>query len=215
MGMHVIDRATWVRRPHFELFESYQYPWLDICSSVDATVPWTICSRPGGPSFFALTLFLALDAANSVEELRTRMRGDEIVVHDQVNAGATVMRDDGTFGFGFFPRTGDFAAFAEAAAAEIERVRNLSGELVDREIDDVLHFSIVPWISFTGVGHPRTRDAKESIPKIALGRCAQEGSRWKMPVAVSAHHGLVDALHISRFLDRFSEGLESVERMNL
>ncbi len=201
MSTQMIDQQRWVRRPHFELFESYQHPWLDISTTIDATVPWTICSTPGGPSFFAASVFLALAAANDIEELRMRTSNGEVLVHDRIHAGVTVLRDDETFGFGFIDHDDDFTRFAAAAAAEVQRVRGQSRVLCDRQEEDLIHFSILPWIPFTSVGHPRQRGPGESIPKIVLGRCTQDGSRWMLPVAVSAHHGLVDALHVARFLD--------------
>jgi chloramphenicol O-acetyltransferase type A len=189
------------------------YPWLDISTAVDATVPWTVCQPADGPSFFAASVFLALRAVNAVLEFRQRIQGDEVVVYDVVNAGITVLRDDGTFGFGFVDSSDDFSSFASAAAAEVERVRSESQRLVDRPVDDLIHFSILPWFSFTAIGHPRQRGRADSIPKIVLGRCTRQGSTWQLPVAVSLHHGLVDALHVARFLDDFQGFCDDAERL--
>ena len=213
MGIRKIDKANWARRPHFEYFESLDHPWLDLAMDVDATVPWTVCHRENGPSFFAASVFLALRAVNAVEEFRQRIRGDEVIVHECVHAGITVLRDDETFGFGYIDSSDDFSSFAAAAAAEVERVRPETGQLVDRPDDDVIHFSIVPWFSFTAIGHPRQRGLHDSIPKIAIGRCRSQGSTWQLPVAISAHHGLVDALHVARFLDHLAGDFEDAERL--
>ena len=213
MGVRKIDKAGWVRRPHFEYFDSLDHPWLDIGTSVDATEPWTIFQREDGPSFFAASVFLALRAVNAVEEFRQRIRGDEVVVHESVNAGITVLRDDETFGFGYVDSSDDFPTFAAAAAAEVERLKRESGQLVDRPEDDLIHFSIVPWFSFNAIGHPRQRGKHDSIPKIALGRCTPQGSSWQLPVAISAHHGLVDALHVARFLDHLNSSCNDAGRL--
>ena len=213
MGLRKINKTGWVRRPHFEYFDSLDHPWLDIATEVDVTVPWNVCQRENGPSFFAASVFLAIRAVNSVEEFCLRIQGDEVVVHESVNAGITVLRDDETFGFGFVDYSDDFSTFAAAAAAEVERLRGESGQLVDRPEDNLIHFSIVPWFSFTAIGHPRQRGRHDSIPKIALGRCTPRGSSWQLPVAISAHHGLVDALHIARFLDHLTSGCNDAERL--
>jgi chloramphenicol O-acetyltransferase type A len=148
---------------------------------------------------------------NAVEEFRHRIRGDEVIVHECVHAGITVLRDDETFGFGYVDSSDDFSSFAAAAAREVERVRPETGQLEDRPDDDVIHFSIVPWFSFTAIGHPRQRGLHDSIPKIAIGRCRRQGSTWQLPVAISAHHGLVDALHVARFLDGPTSSREDAE----
>jgi chloramphenicol O-acetyltransferase type A len=213
MKYRKIDLETWPRRSHFDFFNAMNHPWFDMCNTVDVTLPWTLCHAQGGPSFFAATLFLALGAANSVEEMRTRIRGEEVVIHDRLNAGSTMMRDDETFGFGFVDANDDFSAFAAATAAETARIHLESGILVDREIDDVVHFSVLPWISFTSIGHPRHLGWTDSIPKIVIGRCKEYESKWLMPVALSVHHSLVDGLHASRFYANFQERCDQAEAL--
>lgn len=213
MAYQRVNLDTWPRRPHFDLFDTMDHPWLDICSSVDATSAWTVCNADGGPSFSAASLFLAIGAVNSVEQLRMRIRSNEVIVHDHVHVGSTILRNDETFGFGFFPANENFHVFAAAASVEIDRVRIQEAELVDRETDDIIHFSVVPWLSFTHIGHPRHRNASYSIPKIVIGKCRLEGSRWLLPVALSAHHGLVDGLHAARFFDTLQQRCDSAETL--
>lgn len=211
MAYQRVDLDTWSRRPHFDLFEVMDHPWLDICSSVDATLPWTMCNGPDGPSFSAASLFLTIGAVNGVEELRMRIRRGEIIVHDRVHVGSTILRNDETFGFGFIPASEDFQRFAAAHSAEIDRVRRQTAELIDRDLDDIVHFSVVPWLNFTQIGHPRHRNSSYSIPKIVIGRCHQVGSRWRLPIALSAHHGLVDGLHVARFLDVLQQRCDTAD----
>ncbi|RLE27145.1 MAG: hypothetical protein DRJ65_03675 [Acidobacteria bacterium] len=213
MAFQRINLDTWPRRPHFDLFDKMAHPWLDICCSVDATTAWSICNADGGPSFSVASLFLAIGAVNSVEELRMRIRGPEVIVHDHVHVGSTILRDDETFGFGFITASEDFQIFAAANAAEFDRVRVQRDELVDRDIDDVIHFSVVPWLNFTGIGHPRDRNSFYSVPKVVIGKCHLQESRWLLPVALSAHHGLVDGLHAARFFDHLQRRFDDAETL--
>jgi len=213
MAYQRINLDTWSRRPHFDLFDKMAHPWLDICCSVDATLAWSVCNAPGGPSFSSALLFLAIGAANSVEELRMRIRNGEVIVHDHIHVGSTILRDDETFGFGFINASDDFQIFTAANAAEFDRVRVQRDELVDRDIDDVIHFSVVPWLNFTAVGHPRDRNCFYSVPKVVIGKCHLQGSRWLLPVALSAHHGLVDGLHAARFFDHLQQRFDHAETL--
>jgi len=174
MSYHHIDLDTWSRRPHFDLFDAMAHPWLDICCTIDATTAWAFCNAEGGPSFSTASLFLAIGAVNSVEQLRMRIRGDK---------------------------------------NESDRVRIQKNELIDRDIDDVIHFSVVPWLNFTGIGHPRDRNLLYSVPKIVIGKCIEQGSRWSLPVALSAHHGLVDGLHAARFFDHLQRRCDQAETL--
>ncbi|MCD4749829.1 MAG: hypothetical protein K8R59_10695 [Thermoanaerobaculales bacterium] len=213
MSYQRLNLDTWARRPHFDLFDKMAHPWLDICCSVDATIAWSICSAPDGPSFSTASLFLAIGAVNSVEQLRMRIRGSEVIVHDHVHVGSTILRDDETFGFGFINANDYFQIFAAANAAEFDRVRVQRDELVDRDIDDVIHFSVVPWLNFTAIGHPRDRNTFSSVPKVVIGKCHLQGSRWLLPVALSAHHGLVDGLHAARFFDHLQHRFDHAETL--
>ena len=120
---------------------------------------------------------------------------------------------DEPFGFGFIPAHEDFQSFAAAHEAERERVRVQKNELIKRDIDDVIHFSVVPWLKFTAIGHPRDRNISYSVPKIVIGKCHQQGSGWTLPVALSAHHGLVDGLHAARFFDRLQHRFDQAETL--
>lgn len=213
MAYQRINLDTWSRRAHFDLFDSMAHPWLDICCTIDATTAWSTCNADGGPSFSAASLFLAIGAVNSVEQLRMRIRDNEVILHDHVHVGSTILRDDETFGFGFISTSNDFCEFISAYTAEFDRVRVQRAELIDRDNDDVIHFSVVPWLSFTGIGHPRDRNTSYSVPKVVIGKCHLQGSRWLLPVALSVHHGLVDGLHAARFFDHFQRRCNDAERL--
>lgn len=201
-----LDLAGWSRRQHFEFFRRYERPWFNLCAEADVTALAARCGEPGGPSFFLASLWTSLVAANEVEELRYRLRGDEVVVHPLIHGGSTVLMPDETFAFAYFDHEPDFPTFAAAAAAELARVRaGGSGLEPHPERDDLIHYSVIPWVSFTSFSHARTRAADLSVPKIVFGRHRQVGDRRSMPLSVEVHHALVDGLHVGRFYRRFEE----------
>ncbi len=164
------------------------------------------CAQPGGPSYFLATLWMSLKAANEIEALRLRLRGERVVVHDRVHGGSTVLMPDETFVFAYFDYLPEFAPFAERAAAELRRVRSDPGELRPRpERDDMIHYSIIPWVAFSSFQHARARGANESVPRLVFGKRRAVAGRQLMPVSVEVHHALVDGLHVGRFYERFEE----------
>jgi len=202
-----IDLGRWPRRKHFELFRDYESPFFSLCAEVDVTTVRAASKRDRGPSLFAATLHASLLAANSIEEFGYRIRGERVVAHDVVHAGSTILREDDTFGFGYFPFDADFDRFQSAARAEIERVR-ASGELVSSsERDDLIRYSVIPWVRFTSFSHAQSR-SDGSIPKIVFGRVVETAGRSLMPVSVDVHHALMDGLHVGKFLDRFQLELD-------
>ena len=210
----VLDLTGWKRRRHFEFFRHYERPWFNLCADVDVTALVERCAEPGGPSFFLASLWLSLAAANEVEELRYRLRGDEVVVHRVIHGGSTVLMPDETFAFAYFDFGPDFPTFAAAGARELDRVRNGPGGLEPEEgRDDLIHYSVIPWVSFTSFSHARTRKADLSVPKIVFGKHRRDGERSLLPVSVEGHHALVDGLHVGRFYRRFEELAHRFEQL--
>lgn len=208
-----LDLDAWPRRAHFELFRDYDQPFFGLTAEVEVSRALAASRRPGGPSFFVATLWLSIEAANAVEAFRYRVRDEGVAVFETVDGGSTILRDDGTFGFGYFDRDPDFDAFAAAAAEEVARVRRAGSPLEPRDDrDDLLHHTVVPWIAFTSIRHARRRNPADSVPKIAFGRFHGPAGEERMPVSVEAHHALMDALHVGRYLDALQRGLDAFDR---
>jgi chloramphenicol O-acetyltransferase type A len=205
-----LDLSTWKRRAHFDFFRAYELPFWNVTVDVDVTGLSARAAAPGGPSFFLATLHAALAAANGVEELRQRIRGgDRVVVHERIHGGSTVLRPDETFAFAYFDFDPDYARFAERAGDLLGAVRSSSGALEPRpEREDLIHFSVLPWITFSSFQHARRIERGDSVPKIVFGRHRELGGRRLMPVSVEVHHALVDGLHVGRFFEYFQAGLD-------
>lgn len=209
--MHQIDLETWKRREHFQFFRGYEQPFWNVTAEVDVTALLERCRQPGGPSFFLAALYLSLKAANAVEELRLRLCGDGVVLHDVLHGGSTVLRPDETFTFAYFDFAPDFPSFAETASAVLAAAREKAGGLEPRpDRDDLIHYSVLPWISFTSFAHARRRDPDDSVPKIVFGRYHERAGTQKLPVSVEVHHALVDGLHIGRFFKGFKRLLDEL-----
>lgn len=208
--MRIIDQKNWKRKEHFEFFRQYDDPFFGLVSELDCTIAHKITKKEN-LSFFAYYLHHSCTAVNQVAELRTRIEGENIVEHDIINASPTIGREDGTFGFSYVNYDSDFSVFNHNLKLEIERVQNSSGLSMtsSEERNDVVHYSSVPWFVFTGLSHARNYKTNDSIPKITFGKSFFRNRREILPVSVHAHHGLVDGLHIARYLAAFQDLLNN------
>lgn len=206
----IIELHTWNRKEHFEFFNGFDEPFFGIVSDVDCTEAFSVC-RENRISFFHFYLFQALRAANQVEAFRYRIEDEKPVIYNVVHASSTISRPDKTFGFSFIPYVESFGDFSELAKKETEAVAAISGLRLNENTSrkDVIHFSVLPWINFKSLTHARHFQYKDSIPKITFGKYYKSGNRLLMPVSVNAHHGLMDALHVSLFLDQLALYLKS------
>lgn len=199
-----IDIDNWVRKEHFNFFKTFEEPFWGITTNVDCTNAYRKSKELNIP-FFIYYLYLSLKSVNQIEELRYRIEGKDVYCYDVIHAAATVLRDNGTFGFSFIKYNEDLSIFKENAKEEIERVKNNNRLMPSEANENVIHYTTIPWISFSGVSHPRRFSLKDSVPKIAFGKIIDENGRKLLPIAIHAHHALVDGLHAGKFLELFQK----------
>jgi len=77
--------------------------------------------------------------------------------------------------------------------------------------DDLIYFTVLPWVSFTSFAHARTPGRGESVPRIAFGKFTVENKRTLLPISVEVHHALMDGLHVGRFLSKLEDALSKPE----
>lgn len=205
MKGHFVELEKWKRRDHFELYRHFTNPFFSICAEVDVTEVWKQSRSADGPSFFLASIFLALRAANAVEALRTRVHGDRPWVHDQVSITPTVMRADQTFGFTRLEPAGSYREFAAKSAEIVRKACEIQPLVVPHSTDDVIYQTTLPWIRFTSFSNALAGEG-DSVPRVAFGKCSQDGKRWVLPVCVEVHHAVVDGFDVASFLEKLEKG---------
>jgi chloramphenicol O-acetyltransferase type A len=207
----ILDIQNWNRREHFEFFNQCDEPFFGVVAEIDCTNAYKLCKTRSIP-FFLHYHFQSIIAVNKIEEFRLRIKNNEVVIYEKIHVTTTIGRDDNTFAFSYIPFTQSFEEFTDLAKVEIERIKDSTGLGVSENTSriDVIHFSTVPWISFTGVTHARNFKFKDSVPKITFGKYFRRNDRLIMPVSVNVHHGLMDAFHVGQFFHLF-EHLMNIE----
>lgn len=198
-----LDIENWSRRKQFEFFKDFDNPYFNLCANVDVTPLLALTRAAKDISFFITYHFLSMKAVNEVEPFRYRLRGDRVLVHDRIHAGTTLLLADESFTFVYFDFDEDFEVFHTRAKAAVEKARSAVSRLDEREgQDDLIHHSVIPWVTFTSISHARNWGRQDSVPKIAFGKYREEGNRIRMPISVEAHHALMDGLHVGRYFER-------------
>ncbi|MEO5182709.1 CatA-like O-acetyltransferase, partial [Bacteroides ovatus] len=93
--------------------------------------------------------------------------------------------------------------FIRRAKAEMERLQATTGLNKGGTFHpNAIHYSAVPWLSFTDMKHPTNMRSGDSVPKISTGKYFRDGERLMMPVSVTCHHGLMDGYHVAQFIEK-------------
>lgn len=202
----LLDIENWPRKEHFLFFKQMEEPFFGITTTIDCTKAYEKAKQLE-TSFFIYYLHKTLVAVNAIESFKYRISGEDIYIYDQINASATIMREDHSFGFSFIEYNASFDVFLETALIEIERIQNTPG-LFTREFnhDNLIHFSAVPWVNFTSLSHARSFTFPDSCPKISFGKMMiDDGGNRTMSMSIHVHHGLMDGFHVGQFIDCFQE----------
>lgn len=195
---------TWNRTEHFHFFSQMEEPFFGITAIIDCSKAYE-SSKELGVSFFTYYLHKTLLAVNTIESFRYRIIDGDVYVFDHINASATILRDDKTFGFSLMEFNEDLNVFSKTTKTEIERVKSTSG-LITRDFEtNIIHFSALPWINFTAYSHARSFTWPDSCPKISFGKMITDNGKKTMPLSIHVHHGLLDGYHVGEFVSLLQE----------
>lgn len=200
-----LDLENWNRKEHFLFFKQMEEPFFGITVTIDCTQAYQK-SKELNYSFFAYYLHKTIVAVNKIEPFRYRIIDDEVYIFDQINASATIMRDDNSFGFSLIEYDENFDNFRQNVKNEIDRIQTTTG-LFTREFSDpnVIHFSALPWINFSSFSHARGFSYPDSCPKISFGKMMENDGKKTMSMSIHVHHGLMDGWHVGQFLETFQK----------
>lgn len=203
----ILDIEKWSRKDHFLFFSKFEEPFFGVTVMVDCTKAYQN-AKSNGSSFFLYYLHAALQAANSIEPFRYRIKDGNVLIYEKIDASPTINRENGTFGFSYMDYHEDFTDFEQSAKLEIESVKKSTGLNPAGSGENVIHFSSIPWINFTSISHARSFSFPDSCPKISFGKISDRIGIKTMPVSIHVHHALMDGFHVSQFIDEFQKLLD-------
>ena len=206
--MRYLDVDTWNRKQHFDHFRSLKEPYFAVVVNVNVTKTYNF-AKEQKQSFFALYLHKCLTAINAVENLRYRLEGDKVVIHDTIHASATIARPDTTFGFSFIHYSDDFETFNSRFEQEKSRILNSTELFPPVNTEDCIYCSALPWYQFTSHKEP-VSGREESVPKLAFGKIFHQDDQILMPVSIAVNHALADGYHVGQFFDVYQQELDKI-----
>ncbi|MDE1156334.1 MAG: CatA-like O-acetyltransferase [Acidobacteriaceae bacterium] len=204
-----IDLASWNRRAVYEFFARFAEPFHGICVRVDCTETYRYAKEHGLPVFLTLQ-HRSLMAIQEVENLRLRIAHGGVRLYETIHGGSAVGRENGTIGFGHYGFQRNLKAFVEDAAAVLAEVKERN-DLERYPEQNIVRYSVLPWLDFTSLSHARDFEVKDSAPKITFGKMTETDGRRTMPVSIHAHHALADGLHVAEHVAWFEKYLANPE----
>ena len=204
-----LDIDKWPRRTTYEFFKDYDDPFFNITANLDVSTVYRFCKQ-NGLAFSLATLYYSLVAVNEIREFRIRLMDGRLVEFDRIHATQTILNDDETFSFAYFEMKDDVVEFSRSGKAALEKYKVLKTYDVESDRCDLIYYSVIPWVSFTGFKHASRLDKSQTVPRIVFGKLFDAGDRKLMPLSVEANHTIMDGFHVGKFFTRFQEIVQSL-----
>jgi len=199
----IIDIEQWERKEQFHFFKDYDNPFFGLTADVEISklLEYT---RSRGHSFFAAYLYISQLQINKIKEFRYRIVDNQVVDYASISAGSTVLKANDVFTFCYFEYMKSYREFEAHVLEQIERCRQAESPFNARDHNLAqVHYSVIPWLHFHGLSHPRNYGTGDSIPKIVFGKYTSSNGSINMPISVEAHHALMDGFHIGQYFEGF------------
>lgn len=209
--MKKFNISTWNRKSQFDFFKEYEDPFFSISLNIDVTKLYSFC-KANNLSFTLSLYYYATESANSITELRLRLKNGVVYDIENMIMGSTVLNNDNTFFFCYFPSNDSVEGYNKKGKEliEINKASTANFEAKENELA-VIHGSMLPWFSFTNIKHARNGDEKDKgIPKFVFGKFFNENNKKMIPFTIDVHHGLMDGYHVAEFLDTFQKRINEL-----
>ncbi|QIL46632.1 chloramphenicol acetyltransferase [Vagococcus coleopterorum] len=198
--MKVIDQELWARKEHFKVLSGRDVPFYCITADVDVTNLKEYCKNQNISFYYAL-VYLATDALNNTENFRYKIQGDNVILYDELIPSFTDLEPGSDLYKGVtLKKVGDIKEFCHAASVESNQQTEYFPN-IPFPLDQLIHFSMVPWINFTGFKNQFYIDKDDSIPKVTFGKYINKEGRLQMPLNIEVNHRLVDGIHLGKFFN--------------
>jgi chloramphenicol O-acetyltransferase type A len=204
MGFRVLD--DYPRRPHLDFFLRNPSPFYSATFELDATKV-RARAKEIGASTFAAMVWSYHRALLGIDAFRTRLEGDEVVLHDALAVGMAVPAPRRTFTFATLPFDPDPIAWL-ARAAEVVADASTHVDLTGGATPDFAYYTSVPKLPFTSFNHVLLADPRAGQPEAAFGKFREEAGKSIVPVGILVNHLYVDGADLGDLYEALAASFE-------
>jgi len=212
MNYEKLKLETWTRFEHYKFYQNADQPWFNICCNINVSKLHAYCKK-NKQSFFHAYMYLTQLAVNFSEPFKYRIVDDDVRIYHDIAISFAVTGEDEMLRFCELSYLFPFSEFTRHAKSMEKLVKGKPFSAINPSVNsirqDVIHMSVLPWFDFTSFSNARLTNTLNSIPKIVFGKCNEKEGELLMPLSVEVHHGMMDGLHVSRFVEKLQAMFDS------
>ena len=205
--MEIINFEDWERKEIFRLFEGSRLPFYFVAFDIDVTGVYKY-AHSGHKSFYHTMIWLVTKAACSVRNFRYRVKGDQVVLLDELVPSFTAMKPgEDLFKIVNCPLGPDLETFLENAARKCREQTTL---LSEEDSENLLFLSCIPWMSTTAISNEHDTNPDDYFTRISWGKYSGKEGRKALNITVDVNHRIIDGIHIARFREELERLINSL-----
>lgn len=194
----------WKRKNTYSFFKEFDNPFFQLTVNLPVG-KLKEYSRKQHTSLMLSLYYLSQKAVNSIQGLNCRIEEGGVVQYEESHVSTTVLKADKTFGIVALESAPTFAEFSQQARQQLEATRLSPDLFYGPNPNNVIHYTTIPWVSFTAIQHVRKFHIGDSSPKVAFGKLFQQAQGSYIPLALDVHHALAYGYHAGLFFERLEE----------
>lgn len=198
-----IDLDSWDRKRIFYNYLGTDFPYIIITSNIDVTRPLEF-ARKHNISFNLVMVYLCTRTLDRIPNYRYRFIDGKPFIIDHTRAFVNHIipgQELFVMGEGLYP-CDDIIEFCRVThERQMQAVPETMQDKVRHKLD-IINFTSIPWIQYTGFIRTIINNGVDNAPKISFGKYFEDPSekgRILMPLSNQTHHGLMDGRHVGKF----------------
>lgn len=209
--MKKINIETWHRKQTYLFFKDFDYPKFSITVDLDISSFYKWVKKENVSFYFAM-IYLVMKQMNQVEAFKYRIINQEVFLFDSVHPSFTdQIPGSDHFKIVNSPYHDDLKEFINQAKLKSISQGDLFINIDEETRHDFVYFTTFPWAKFTQVTHAYHHAKSDAIPRICFGKFIDIDNKKVMPFSIEVHHGVLDGLHVGRFIEHLQEQLLTYE----
>jgi len=189
------------RQKHLNFYLDLKYPFYCLTVHLDiAHLKKYVKEKKY--SLYVNLCYLFTKAVNELNAFRVRLLDEKVVEYEQIHTRMIVPMENGIYTIARIPYHQDIHIFNKTAQSIIDDAKKVLDLSEPSEHQNVLYFSVLPDIEFTGLTHVPSDDASDTVPKITFGKFSMQNNTLKIPIGIQVNHVLIDGIHISALLQK-------------
>lgn len=207
--MKKIDFNNWKRKDQFKHFASISNPYYVIGFNLDVTKIKEYCVKHNA-SFYRVMIYCVSEAVNKTEEFLYCYKDGDVYRLDHRRSSYTLLdEDEESFRYMYAKTYEGFDEFIRKCEIEESGQEAFIDE--DKEGDDLIYITCLPWIDMTFFTNARDLNNRyESIPMFAWGKYKLENDKYILNMSLEVNHAFIDGFHIEKLVRNFDEVVNSL-----